>query len=693
MDLSSSQPGPSSANARTILSLVQDFSAHEAFPSQSTHPFSRDSESAAKMLRELADATMQVSASLNAHVTLPMNNPKLFSLFKQQTNIAQTVHNAEQTIRKTTDILRRRAGILYGEDVPLDRAARAGWCLDRLAAWATAAGMQAFREEHAGHVTLTLAGRVVVVDTTLALDAAARMRVTGVKTSYAVRGGADGATTAGSASLDGFLAQTLRGLLAEVQRTDEQLEPEEVHRVGTRIADSLKYLMMLDKLAEDEGDPGLRWFNNVDALASEVERFASEEAAAITRELSSEPCPLDIFLTRAHGLPLPYLSVPSLSFLIHISPRAYLTMLRSSSSSPATPSSPSLPALDIPFAQIRAYAGRHPRPAGLTTVHLVLTPSGDAALGGGESPVGMEALAVRPTFALAPWDEQKDVYFPARAGAGAHAGAHGYVLDFTDGGAAPGVVMSQSRMKEIEMVLNPFGGMESQVPIMGAAAAPSWVDMLLSPHSHLSPEYYTTVYTSPTSAHPPLQLRLEVPVEPGFRLEKIHVHHIKTVWGVLEIVKEQCWLNEILLGAQWVPEGINPEPSASSEADKAEATEDELQAVLGGSITPSRIPVNVYLHNGVPVPMTDPFDPSEIAAMSVPQRVTKVVMTAPERPPISGLVGITVAYDNTRARGVAVAVNGAMGADLRLDALEEVCRRGGMLGLPGRVWARSQGLP
>lgn len=192
-------------------------------------------------------------------------------------------------------------------------------------------------------------------------------------------------------------------------------------------------------------------------------------------------------------------------------------MLRSSTSSPSTPSSPSLPKLDIPFSLIRAYAGRRPRPAGLTTVHLVLTPSGDAAFAGGESPVGMEALAVRPTFPLAPWDEQKDVYFPALAGA--HKGAHGYVLDFTDGGAAPGVVMSQSRMKEIEMVLNPFGGMESQVPIMGTTAPQSWVDMLvsgrgalggadadqrmqLSPHSHLSPEYYTTVYVRPIDHGP-----------------------------------------------------------------------------------------------------------------------------------------------------------------------------------------------
>lgn len=699
MDLSSSQPGPSSAGARTILSLVEEFSSHDAFPSQSTHPFSSDSADSIKMLRELVDATAQISATLNTHVTLPMNNPKLFSLFKQQTNIAHTVHNAEQTIRKSTDILRKRLGILYGEDIPLDRGALAEWCISRFEAWGTSAGMEAFREEEKdGHITLILGGKVIVIDMNLAVNradaAAPRLSVTGVKTSYAVPNGAAGATTAGSTSLDGFLADTLGAFLAEVQKDDEAQDPEEAHRIGTRIADALKYLMVLDKLAEDEGDAGLRWFNNVDTLASDLERFASEEAAAIAKELSSEPCPLDIFLTRAHGLPLPYLSVPSLSFLIYVSPRAYLTMLRSSASLPSAPSSPSLPKLDIPFPAIRAYTGRHPRPAGVTTVHLVLTPADDAAHGREESPVGIEALAVRPTFPLVPSGDQKDVYFPAATGA--NKGAYSYVLDFTDGGREPGVVMSQSRMREIEMVLNPFGDMspDSQVSIMGAAAAPSWVDMLLSPGGHLSPEYYTATYTSPTAAHPPLQLRLENPEEPGFRLEKIHVHHIKTVWGILEIVKEQCWLNEILLGCQWVPEGTNSVPASAADGPgNEEATEDELQAVLGGTITPSRIPVNVYIHNGVPVPETSVFDPTKMAEMSVPQRVTKVFMTSPERPPISGLVGITVAYDNAKPRGVAVTVNGAMGADLKPDALEEVCRRGGMLGLPGRVWAKSHGLP
>ena len=64
-------------------------------------------------------------------------------------------------------------------------------------------------------------------------------------------------------------------------------------------------------------------------------------------------------------------------------------------------------------------------------------------------------------------------------------------------------------------------------------------------------------------------------------------------------------------------------------------------------------------------------------------------MTLPERPPISGLVEIDVSLDATRPRGVAVNLSGAMSADLNIEMLEEVCRRGGLFSLPGRVWASS----
>jgi hypothetical protein len=67
-------------------------------------------------------------------------------------------------------------------------------------------------------------------------------------------------------------------------------------------------------------------------------------------------------------------------------------------------------------------------------------------------------------------------------------------------------------------------------------------------------------------------------------------------------------------------------------------------------------------------------------------------MTCPERPPISGVVEITVAYDETKSRGVSVELSGAMGCDLKPDTLEEIARRGGALGLSGRVWANSRGM-
>jgi hypothetical protein len=94
------------------------------------------------------------------------------------------------------------------------------------------------------------------------------------------------------------------------------------------------------------------------------------------------------------------------------------------------------------------------------------------------------------------------------------------------------------------------------------------------------------------------------------------------------------------------------------------------------------------VHNGVQAPAPDPiFDPVDITA--VPQHTTKIVMTSPERPPITGLVEISVEFDVTRTRGVAVHIDGALGADLKPEAMEEVCRRGGALGLPGRAWAKS----
>lgn len=156
---------------------------------------------------------------------------------------------------------------------------------------------------------------------------------------------------------------------------------------------------------------------------------------------------------------------------------------------------------------------------------------------------------------------------------------------------------------------------------------------------------------------------------------------MKEVWGILEVVREQCWLNELLTSCDWTTDKLldnTPEVTTG-----IESTEDELQTILAGNITPTKIPVNVYL----------PVSPIEFFGLDMPIsrcRGTRVVMTSPERPPISGLMEITVTYDETRPRGIAVNVSGAMGADIKLDVLEEISRRGGTLGLPGRVWAKTQ---
>lgn len=101
--------------------------------------------------------------------------------------------------------------------------------------------------------------------------------------------------------------------------------------------------------------------------------------------------------------------------------------------------------------------------------------------------------------------------------------------------------------------------------------------------------------------------------------------------------------------------------------------------------------MKVDIHNWMQQ-STDPIFDSGITAIAAPQHGTRIVMTSPERPPITGLVEISVSYDNSRPRGVAVNIGGAIGVDLNSDTLEEVCRRGGTFGLPGRVWAKGHGL-
>ncbi|KAJ6603126.1 hypothetical protein B0H10DRAFT_648335 [Mycena sp. CBHHK59/15] len=632
----------------TLLSTVQKFKA-QALPSHAVHPFSKSAESSCTVLQDLIQSTAQLSSSLDVYLAMPLSNPKLVSLLRQQSALSHTLHLSSQNIQQTVDALRKRSGTTYGEDVPLDPQAIMGWCLERLESWAKAAGMEAYKED-GREAGMLLAGTVLVVEVEFAISHEnpldPKLGVVGVKTSYAIPSSDSGATsnTDGSISLDAFLAGTIQKFCTEVKKPEEERDPREVANLGVAVLEQLRYLVMLDQLAARKDDGGLRWFVDVDQLCPTLEGFSKSEAEVVASSLNVERAPLDIYLLRCHALPLPYLTSPSISFLVYASPHMYLSLLKSSPQPPSTESKSGLPNIDIPFQQLCAYLSG-PR-KGATVATLLLSTLSDVQLF--PASLSMPSLIARPTFPLVPGGAELEHVFPQTAELAPDAGAaHVWLLDFTHGDTVPGVVVSQSRLREIELVVNPLSGMNPVETVhMMSFGTGSWVALLLNPSNPVSSERYTAIYRSPTSIHPPLQLRLTLPEEPGFLLEKVPVHSMKEVWGILEVVREQCWLNEILLSCHWTTEGILAEADELPTAE-SEATEGELQAVLSGTMIPRKIPVNVSLPRG-----PDPLFSSDLESMALPR--ARILMTSPERPPISGVVEMSVAYDETRPRGVSV---------------------------------------
>ena len=184
---------------------------------------------------------------------------------------------------------------------------------------------------------------------------------------------------------------------------------------------------------------------------------------------------------RAHALPLPYITTPSLSFLVHLSPHAYLTLLRTPSPSQLATFS-SLPQIDIPFPHLRAYAGTHPRKPGVTIASLVLC-SGGPRVSQQPDDIAIDSLSPRPNFPLASFSSEIGQQFPNfKAVDGQSSHDERYFLDFTDDGRYPGIVMSQTRMRDIEMVIHPLAGMDpmnNADPVI-TFGSKSWLDMLVS---------------------------------------------------------------------------------------------------------------------------------------------------------------------------------------------------------------------
>lgn len=147
--------------------------------------------------------------------------------------------------------------------------------------------MEAFKDDgREGGVSLVLGGKVLVVDVDFSIDKTTpsdpRATVASVKTSYAIANDASGSpTTEGSISLDAFLLDSMQQFCVEVHKEAQDRDPLEAARLGTIILHHLRYLVMLDKLAERKNDGGIRWFVDVDQLCSTLEKFAKSEAQTV----------------------------------------------------------------------------------------------------------------------------------------------------------------------------------------------------------------------------------------------------------------------------------------------------------------------------------------------------------------------------------------------------------------------------
>ncbi|KAF8588708.1 hypothetical protein K439DRAFT_1613378 [Ramaria rubella] len=653
--------------AETLLSAIHSLTTIDAFPSSSAqelHPFaeSHDTSNAVlPQLKNILSAASLISIALSTHSALPVSDSKLVSLMRQHASLAHELNTTEIKLASRIKNLRERRGVDYGEDMPSSKASLTEWFLARMECWGNSAGMQIFNEpETDGKLGIVLAGKILVLDIEFhvqKIDDKEMIKLISLKSSHASPLDAP-ATSASSlptsgASLDTFLAATLREYLEHVQEDQANINPIHIAKLGRSLKAHMQYIMKLDNLAQREVEGGSRWFTEVDDLGSVANQVVPKEAETVAKGLATSHAPLDILLLRGHALPLPYLRTPSLSFLVYLSPLAYLTLLRSSHQVESS-------SINIPMTILRSYLSKDLSPKGSVVANLALGPS--------SQPSHFAEAHGRPTFPLLPPDSLEDTDFQSLD----HIlpvdnGPDAWVLDF----GPEGVVLSQSRMWEIQLLLGLAPGVDT-MQMMSFGYSGSWVDLLVQRPYQMPYERYTATYASPTNAHPPLHLRLTAPHEPGFILRKIRVQSMRDIWSICEIVKEQSWYNHLFDGCYWVPEGLSLGPDIHSD----EINQDSIDMLLSGSTAPTRIPVNMAFES----PLLPPLFETQLHRVH-----PSLAMVFPSKTPGAPLINASIAFDSSTSACVRVIVNGIAVPGF----LEESIRRGGAMGLAGRLWTKS----
>ncbi|GJJ06302.1 hypothetical protein Clacol_000493 [Clathrus columnatus] len=638
----------------SILSAINRLNTQYGFPSslmQELHPFAEgydDVQPVLPQLTNIVDITSLISVALLSHDSLQISDPKLISLLRQHAILTQELNMAEASARSRIKALRTRKGIDYGEEVPSNLVPIDEWFSAQLESWAQEAGMQVYTDrETENKITLILSGKILVLDIDIKVyhNPNIHLEMVSLKSTQAFPLDAAAATapslpTSGS-FIDDFILKTFREYLVEIQKDSKDINVEHISKLCRSLKRDLHHLMKLDNLAQRIQEGGSRWFTEVDDLSSVAKQLAPKEAVTVARDLQVSHAPLDILLTRGHALPFPYLHMLAPSFLVYVSPLCYLALLRSSKDAPNNSN------IDVPLDVLESYLRKKSLPKGCVLADLCMQRSS-------QPPCTAEMFG-GPKFPLVPLEENPeetdfDHILPIDNGPDA------WVVDF----GPEGVVMSQSRMWEIQVLLKRTPAAHG-LPIMAFAYSGSWVDLLIQKPDELIPhEAYIGVYTSPTQSHPPLQLRLTVPQEPGFILRKIRVQSMHQAWAIFEIVRDQAWYNSLIYSCEWRP------------ADP-ETLEIDSNPSSNSTTLPKYIPVAIYFEPLIPPPLFE---------SSLHREHPSVFMIFPRNAPGMPVENASIKLDSSASRGVKVTVNGY--PDIK--ALEEFVRRGGAFGLPGKLW-------
>ncbi|KAG8908021.1 hypothetical protein FRB99_000839 [Tulasnella sp. 403] len=640
------EPQPEVQLRPSLLTAVSELIASfdEKYPTAPApshlHPFSPNPPDT-EILETILQVAGIVTGSLAGHTQ--STDPRFVTRAQEYTNHAGSwllpQMQARHIFRRVA--LQKRH---YGADLPLEPALIPNWVIDEIMGYLKGdGGREAFKEtEPSGRTTLTCGGKILVIDIEFRLHSLpepsdgrpAQLQLVSVKTTQASSNNSVNASPTRDGdrlSLDGLLFHALDSFASEAQKP----LPDCVHlrQLGETFKTHVDMLMTYDTLAHSDAASGTGdiWFKEVDDVEAIAVDVATKEVKAVAKSLGSPQVPLDIAVNRIHGLPMPYLFSPAMTFVVYLSGRAYLSLLRMPKSTQTAQNDTLFPLLDIPRSTLSSFL-RHPStPKSLyvcatltlnstpdtasTAAHalpfispafvLLSAPQPDlsallTSMTADTLPVEQPTHGILdehlnhhfPIATVPPTDSQPSNETESAANAIPRAPAlKGFVLDFGS------IVMRREAMYQLQSGDDAMAlamGVENDMSMMGTHygnyGSAGWVDLLIDPSNTLPCPRYVSEYTPLAPTHPSLQHLLTPPPGPGYTLGKVRVTRMSEVWRVIEIVKEQAWLNDILSGFKWKRDIASQGPvtgKLSDNADKKVSDEEELDALLQGNLVRS----------------------------------------------------------------------------------------------------------